>query len=83
VRVRRNLPTNSDIGVIVLNKETTGSHFNRTVGADANLRFGFLSVDGFIARTFSPSTVAIGTGNEYAGRANINYSGRRWQLTQT
>ena len=82
LRVRRDLLANSDIGAIVLNKETTGSHFNRTIGADANFRFGFLNIDGFIARTFSPSTVT-GTGKEYAGRASVSYSSRRWQITQS
>jgi hypothetical protein len=83
LRVRRDLLANSDIGVIVLNKETTGPHFNRTIGADANFRFGFLTIDGFIARTFSPSFVGTETGNAYAGRAGINYNSRRWQLTQS
>ena len=32
LRVRRDLLANSDIGAIVLNKETTGSHFNRDGG---------------------------------------------------
>ena len=39
-RVRRNIGGNSDVGAIFLNRETGSgsSHFNRSLGADANLR---------------------------------------------
>jgi len=83
LRLRRDILANSDIGAILLNKETDGPHFNRTVGADANFRFGFLTLDGFIARTFSPASLTPGKGNELATRVGAVYSSRRWQLTQS
>ena len=43
------------IGAIVLNKDQFGSHYNRLAGVDANFRFGFLNVDGFATKTFSPA----------------------------
>src|SRR5207237_8168545 len=40
-RVRRNILKNSDIGVMVTNKEVNDSSgYNRSAGADANFRFG-------------------------------------------
>ena len=39
LRLRRNVLANSDIGVIVLNKEANGPSYNRVVGTDANFRF--------------------------------------------
>ena len=56
LRLRRDILANSDIGVIILNKEQGGPHFNRVAGVDANFRFGFLTSNGFIARSFSPES---------------------------
>ena len=54
LRMRRDILTNSDIGVMLLNKDESGSHYNRVAGVDANFRFGFLNVDGYAVKTFSP-----------------------------
>ncbi len=79
VRVRRDILANSDIGAVLLNKEQGGPAYNRLAGVDANFRFGFLVVNGFLAATVSPSTPAA-SGNAVAGRANVNYQSRVWQF---
>jgi hypothetical protein len=38
-RLRRNILANSDIGIMMTNKEVEGPHYNRVLGTDANLRF--------------------------------------------
>ena len=84
LRLRRNVLANSDIGVIVLNKEADGPRFNRVVGADANFRFfENLDVNVAVARAFSPAAVIVGRGGESMGNAGVHYRDRRWELQGT
>ncbi len=54
-RLRRNVMANSDVGIMLTNKEVEGPHYNRVLGADANFRFGqALSINGYLAKSFSP-----------------------------
>jgi hypothetical protein len=54
-RLRRNILANSDVGIMMTNKEVEGPHYNRVFGADANFRFGqAVSVNGYLAKSFSP-----------------------------
>ena len=79
VRVRRNVGGNSDVGAIFLNREagSGGDHFNRSMGADANIRITpELELNSYWARTMSPDR----SGDDHAGRAALNYDGRLWQL---
>ncbi len=87
VRVRRNIGGNSDVGAIFLNREAgSGSdHFNRSVGADANLRITpELELNSYWARTMSPAAnpepAVDPGGHEQAARVAANYDGRLWQL---
>jgi hypothetical protein len=81
LRMRRDILANSDIGAIVLNKEQFGPHYNRVAGVDANFRFGFLNVDGFAAKTFSPGAALAGrSGNDIGARTAYSYSSPGWQL---
>jgi Domain of unknown function (DUF5916)/Carbohydrate family 9 binding domain-like len=80
LRLRRDILANSDIGAIVLNKEEVGAHYSRVAGVDANFRFGFLNVNSYVTRTFSPESVAGTAGNEYATRAGFDYRSRAWQV---
>jgi hypothetical protein len=58
LRLRRNVLSNSDVGLIMLNKDERGSRFNRVVGADANFRFfNSLDLNASVARTMSPAAV--------------------------
>ena len=84
LRLRRDILANSDIGAVLLNKEQGGPHFNRVAGIDANFRFGFLTLNGYAAKTFSPdgSILAPG-GNDFAQKAQFNYQSRTWQATSS
>jgi hypothetical protein len=78
LRARRNILANSDIGVMVLNKEVSGPMFNRLAGADANFRFfKNLNVNGMVAKTFSPTSLVGSTGADVFGRASFSYRGDR------
>ena len=83
LRVRRDIFGNSDIGAMLLNKEQSGAHFNRVAGVDANFRFGFLALNGSVAKTFSPESVTLAGGNAYSTRAAVDYVNRTWQATAT
>ena len=59
--LRRDVLAQSDIGVMFLNKDASGAHFNRVVGADANFRFfQDLDVNFAGAKTFQPAGVVPG-----------------------
>lgn len=76
LRLRRNVLANSDLGVIVLNKEVSGPLFNRLVGGDANFRFfRNLNVNALAAKTASPSSVVGTAGSDSMARANYSYRG--------
>jgi hypothetical protein len=84
LRLRSDVLANSDIGAILLNKEENGPHFNRVAGLDANFRFGDLTVNTYVARSFSPDLalqdLTSTSGNAYASRAGFNYQSRTWQF---
>lgn len=80
LRLRRDIFTNSDIGAVLLNKDEAGPDYNRMAGVDANFRFGFLTMNGFAARTVSAAPLAGEAGHEYAARAHVNYQDRTWQF---
>jgi hypothetical protein len=79
LRLRRDILANSDIGAILLNKEEAGPTFNRIAGLDGNFRFGFLTANAYLARSFSPEPAVPAAGNPYASRAGFNYQSRTWQ----
>jgi len=80
LRMRRDILANSDIGVVLLNKEETGPRDNRVAGIDANLRFGYLSLNGYAAKSFSPQLVTPGTGDDFSAKGSFNYQSRVWQF---
>ncbi len=80
LRMRRDILANSDIGLVLLNKDEAGPGYNRVAGLDANFRFGFLSLNGYAAKTFSPDFAVPGSGSDFATRANFNYQTRKWQV---
>lgn len=76
-RVKANLFGSSDVGVLVANRQSTGSdrsRDNRSGGLDANLRFGDLIVNAYGAVTEGAGTAADG----YAWRLSGAYRGRFW-----
>jgi hypothetical protein len=80
LRMRRDILANSDVGVVLLNKDENGPRFNRVAGVDANFRFGFLNMDGYLVKTFSPQSVVAGSGEDFAARGHVNYQTRTWQF---
>jgi hypothetical protein len=80
-RVRRDILRNSDVGVIFMNKDEEGPRFNRTVGADMNLRFfRNFNINSFVAKTFSPTSVVKGSGGDVSARAGFAYSDSFWDV---
>jgi hypothetical protein len=79
-RVRRNIFTSSDIGVMLVNKEAVDSpYFNRVAGVDANFRFGqALSVYSFLAKSFTPG--GGGDAKDMGGRIGLNYENNVWDF---
>ena len=60
LRLRRDILRNSDIGVMALNKDQSGTRFNRVLAADANFRFfGDLTLNVAAAKAFSPDGVTL------------------------
>jgi hypothetical protein len=78
-RLRRNIFANSDIGIMINNKEVDGPHYNRVFGADANFRFGqAFSVNGYLAKSFSPITGK--DAKDMAYNAGFNYQDGTFDL---
>jgi hypothetical protein len=81
LRLRRDILANSDIGMVVLNKEATGADYNRVVGTDANFRFfDNLNISSYAARTLSPTTVVAGRGSDVIARGEVRYRSDFWDL---
>ncbi len=74
LRVRRNIGTGSDLGVIFMNRQATDTSgdYNRVFGVDGNIRF---------ARKVDWNSYLIGSatpgvnGGQYAVRSSLNYEG--------
>ncbi len=80
-RLRRNLGA-SDIGVMFLNRESTGRYdtgdYNRAFAADANLRLlGNLVVNSYLARTEDPHQ----DGDQNAARIQMSWRDRIWDAS--
>lgn len=77
IRVRRNVLANSDIGVLVLNKDQSGPGYNRLAGADANFRFfRNFNINGLLAKTMSPEAVVGSSGSDLLARGGFSYRGQ-------
>jgi len=77
-RLRRNILSTSDIGVMLVNKEVQDSpHYNRVLGADANFRFGqAVMANAYLVKSFTPA----GADKDLAGRVGFNYKDNIWDL---
>ena len=81
IRLRRNILTNSDVGVIVLNKEPSGTRFNRVFGADANFRFyRNFTVNAYAATSVSPPSVVAGEGDNWTTKTATGWRNNSWEL---
>ncbi|MFA6168013.1 MAG: DUF5916 domain-containing protein [Gemmatimonadaceae bacterium] len=74
LRLRRNLGDGTDIGVIAMSRDGSGSgDWNRVGGLDANVRFaGKLDWNSFAMMTRTPGR----DGGQYSWRTSLNYEGR-------
>jgi hypothetical protein len=79
LRLRRNFLRNADVGVLFSQREATGDTtgaFNRSLGADLNLRVAqYLFVNSYAALTRSP-----GSGDD-AGRVAVGWRDRVWDAS--
>lgn len=80
LRLRRNLG-NADLGAMFVNRQTTGGGggvYNRSLGADANLRmFDHLIVNSYVARTEETN----GAGDRTAARVSVAWRDRIWDMS--
>ncbi len=79
VRLKRNILANSDIGFMAVNKDQSGSMYNRAYGVDANFRLRQnYYLNGYVANTASPLTK--GKGKTGAGRVSGGYKVNLWDV---
>ncbi|HXV86166.1 MAG TPA: DUF5916 domain-containing protein [Gemmatimonadales bacterium] len=80
-RLRRNVLGNSDVGVILLNRQPTGASggpANRSYGIDANFRaLGNLVVNSYLAASDAEGTSSDGL----AGRVSVAWRDRLWNTS--
>ena len=80
LRFRRDILRNSDIGVMVLNKEPGGKDYNRGFGADANFRFfRDLTVNFAGAKSDTPQWRLPGSGDDWYSKSSFGYRGNVWE----
>ena len=80
LRMRRDILRNSDIGVMMLNKEPQGDHYNRAFGADVNFRFfRDLTMNFAGAKSATPETRLPGSGDDLYSKSSFGYRGDVWE----
>ncbi len=80
LRLRRDILANSDIGVMFLNKDPNGSHYNRGFGADANFRFfGDLTANVALAKSSTPEESLPGEGDDLYSKSSLGYRNNTWE----
>jgi hypothetical protein len=76
LRARRDILANSDIGVMMLNKDPSGSDHNRAFGADANFRFfRDLTLNFAAAKSATPAARMPGSGDDWYSKSSFGYRG--------
>ena len=74
LRLRRNVWRGSDVGVLFMQRQSTGrgDDYNRVGGVDANIRFlGRLDWNSYVVGTRTPGR----SGDQYAARTSLNWEG--------
>ena len=80
LRLRRNILANSDVGVMMLNKDPRGADHNRAFGGDANFRFfGDLTMNFAAAKSDSAVTRVPGSGDDWYSKSSFGYSDNFWE----
>jgi len=76
LRLRRDILANSDVGVMMLNKDPKGFDHNRAFGADANFRFfQDLTLNFAAAKSDTPVTRIPGKGDDWYSKSSFGYRG--------
>jgi len=76
LRLRRDILGNSDVGVMMLNKDPKGFDHNRAFGADANFRFfRDLTLNFAAAKSDTPVSRIPGTGDDWYSKSSFGYRG--------
>jgi len=76
LRLRRDILGNSDVGVMMLNKDPKGFDHNRAFGADANFRFfRDLTLNFATAKSDTPVSRIPGTGDDWYSKSSFGYRG--------
>ncbi len=76
LRLRRDILANSDVGVMLLNKDPKGADHNRAFGADANFRFfRDLTLNFAAARSATPAARVPGKGDDWYSKSSFGYRG--------
>ncbi len=77
VRLRRDVFGDSELGGVFINKDDGGGNFNRTYGADANLKFfGHLDISTLFLKTKTPGL----DDRDLAGDVWVNWSDPRLEI---
>jgi len=80
-RARRNVFGDSDVGAIVVNRQSTdgAGTYNRSYGVDANLHLlGNMLVNSYLAGTDHSASPA---GDRWAGRVSVAWRDRLWDIS--
>jgi hypothetical protein len=64
----------------LLNKNYAGAGYNRMAGVDANFRFGYLTLNGVVARSATEGRLVPGVGSESVARGFAEYRDRTWRF---
>ena len=80
LRLRRNILKNSNVGLMVVNKRSSGTNFNRGYGVDANFQlFRNLLIYSYYAATKDPDTRGINS----ASRVAVGWRDHFWDASFT
>ncbi len=80
LRLRRNILANSDIGVMMLNKDPKRTDPNRAFGGDANFRFfRDLTMNFAVAKSDSPVGRVPGSGDDWYSKSSFGYRNNFWE----
>ena len=74
LRLRKNIGGGSDVGVLLMQRQSTddGDNYNRVAGVDANIRFfGRVDWNSYLVGTRTPGLA----GDQYAARTSVNFEG--------
>jgi len=80
LRLRRDILANSDLGVMMLNKDPNGADHNRAFGADANFRFfRDLTLNFAGAKSDTPVSRLPGSGDDWYSKSSFGYRNGFWE----